>query len=1284
MKKIIVLFLMLVLSGSVAHAGIFDWITGKATGEEKPDLVITDLTWSEPVVALQSFAATITVKNIGTAPKPEGDIVFAVSTPLTTSRCIHNGIVGILAPGDFITKTFTFTCSELEKNNYGFPEGNYEITAVIDYDKALDELDETNNAFTKTLVVGTAKTLVSEVKEQVKCTFLDSSSEQKCYTSDGKFACSGIGSCAIGVSGQQGQQLHWKNSCGSEAYTKIDGVDDSLEFKCEPIAIPPPTSTETVAVPAGAVYEEVTCDFAYSNAIQQCYSEDKKFSCTGKDRCLAKIYGKKGERIIFKGTCKEGYSEILIDGVYNNVWFNCKQAQTQTPTPTSIPAETFKEQVKCMFLNSETLQNPHTSKEKCYTDDERFGCVWTGNVAEEQISGKSAKYSYCIADVSGTQGEKLTWKSSCGGYAYTVIDGSNENAEFKCLPAKDVTAEQIKGHGFKHAYWQCYDGTEQKQAVSASVSCQSSETWQEKAKEFCKDHCYKDGSKCGVNTFSVSGECYFASEAERKKEEIKMREEAGQRMMASVLIYSYLGDCPECAELEALSVNKMPLKTEDRAKTTDFRYANFNYKQFLDKYQNENVLLYLDIMAEIKEGEAKAYAKVYERPGKIDFKTAEEWWRNQVLTKAIKPVYDTLSDKVITAPEIKTDFLVYYYSGDCPECEKLKNIQADIGDKKVVVGTESSGKTSMSLAIVAALKSFLEKHKDENYLIYGMYSGDNDLSLYAKAGKADYWETGEWIRQIRAGKLSPTGVVGKTEEEIKKQLGQQTEKQKPAEEVIICKDSCPLNGKCYPFGYRKGGEYCSDEGAFKEQLKADAVCDNNFECSTNVCIDGKCISSGLIQKIVKWLKNLLPGGKEAKENAKSVDCGTSSECMEDAFKACKPAKMSQSQGGPISEIAIVGLEGKKCVLKWTAGNESMTCKFENYALGMKDMGSGSMEQYCEGPLTYRLASAPKMARAPVFNSVMVATKLSADPNDLRYSFTAQDPDGVSEFSIVKSNFGEVAVKVEPPCAKEFTTELKFNPSDLPLSASVIDCGTQVTRQELKVDIQIPISPASAPKTKPSTEIQPQKTEQIKKENIQEPISAQQKTPAPEQVSTTPSSSKLSKEQVRCKFIDPELVQRCYADFGKLGCQDIKRKCYTDDGKFECSDITVASTPLGSGFMYVPFCIAEVYGEPGTKLAWKSNCEGYGYTIIDRSNEDVTFMCMPLGSQIKGFLHAYWKCGNGVEEKSIEGVDLTTCKSSEIWKEYAKESCKNQGGIKDFSVSGECSIAVQKEGVFIST
>jgi len=241
-----------------------------------------------------------------------------------------------------------------------------------------------------------------------------------------------------------------------------------------------------------------------------------------------------------------------------------------------------KEQVKCVFANSNETQ-------KCYTHDGKFGCSGIGT---------------CIASVSGEKGIKLTWKSSCGGYAYTVIDGENEYAEFKCVPELNVTEEIISGKGFRYAYWQCYNGEEQKQGNE--TSCKSFETWKKYAKDFCENKCYKEDSKCGVNSFSVTGECYL----------------------------------------------------------------NFE-----------------------KEG-------------------------------------------VVFIPSIE-------------------------------------------------------------------------------------------------------------EEEEKK------------EEILICKDSCPLNGKCYPFGYRKEGRFCSDKGAFIEQLKDGVICENNFECSSNMCINGKCISSNLIQKIIDWFRKLL-------------------------------------------------------------------------------------------------------------------------------------------------------------------------------------------------------------------------------------------------------------------------------------------------------------------------------------------------------------------------------------------------------------------------------------------
>ncbi len=65
------------------------------------------------------------------------------------------------------------------------------------------------------------------------------------------------------------------------------------------------------------------------------------------------------------------------------------------------------------------------------------------------------------------------------------------------------------------------------------------------------------------------------------------------------------------------------------------------------------------------------------------------------------------------------------------------------------------------------------------------------------------------------------------------------------------------NVKCDTLGYRKSGEYCTDKGIFEKQLKGDENCDNNFECSSNVCISGKCISEGFLQKILNWFKKLF-------------------------------------------------------------------------------------------------------------------------------------------------------------------------------------------------------------------------------------------------------------------------------------------------------------------------------------------------------------------------------------------------------------------------------------------
>jgi len=551
------------------------------------------------------------------------------------------------------------------------------------------------------------------VKEQVKCVFTDTSSEQKCYGNEGRFGCYGLGT-----------RIVWKSSCpdGGYAETTIDGNTKYLAFKC---MTPQPTAqaatqTVTATTPAEIINEQVKCIFVNSDSVQRCSSSEGA-TCSGVGSCVAEISAEKGRMITWKSTCG-GYAYTIMDGKSEYAEFKCGQISTATPSKaeiqvgttlqTSTPAQTctdsdglnyyvkgyvetqyggalvrkdydtcrvinsntdyydtadcsgqncwvlegscsssqtaqaavgrcpsnickdgacvkaegevlygegIREQVICIFHNSDVLINPHTSTEKCYTDDGKFECVWDGGVVTDETG---YRYPDCLSEVSGNRGQKLTWKSSCGGYAYSVIDGGHEKVEFKCTPSTNVTAEQISGKGFRYAYWQCYDGTETKTALNADAPCKSSEIWQDVAKGSCSSHCSSETGKCGVNSFSVSNECYVEAGS-------------GQAVFISP------------SQIPAVPVQPVPLPSEE------------------------------------------------------------------------------------------------------------------------------------------------------------------------------------------GGVLSSE------------------------EKTLFCKDSCPSEGKCYPFGYRKEGKFCSDNGMFTEQLKADGACENNFECSSNVCVDGKCISADLMQKIIDFFKSLF-------------------------------------------------------------------------------------------------------------------------------------------------------------------------------------------------------------------------------------------------------------------------------------------------------------------------------------------------------------------------------------------------------------------------------------------
>lgn len=167
--------------------------------------------------------------------------------------------------------------------------------------------------------------------EQVTCYFTGpfAASPQNCYSADGKFSCSGIGTCTIiAVEGTSGTKLDWKSSCGGYATTIMDGSGETVTFNCEPSQQPPATPSD--------IKEQVICKFSNSGSPQKCRTTNGKFSCDGTGACTAEVYGTSGTKFEWDSTCS-GYASTMVDGINETITFECQQA-SGTPTETQTPA----------------------------------------------------------------------------------------------------------------------------------------------------------------------------------------------------------------------------------------------------------------------------------------------------------------------------------------------------------------------------------------------------------------------------------------------------------------------------------------------------------------------------------------------------------------------------------------------------------------------------------------------------------------------------------------------------------------------------------------------------------------------------------------------------------------------------------------------------------------------------------------------------------------------------------------------------------------------------------
>lgn len=110
----------------------------------------------------------------------------------------------------------------------------------------------------------------------------------------------------------------------------------------------------------------------------------------------------------------------------------------------------------------------------------------------DSCSGSTLNEYYCDAN-----GNAQTAYFSC---PYSCSDGA-------CLkqPIKETK------NGFIGTSWECYDGSSGATASSGGSVCYAEEGLRSRAEEACENRCSLSSGKCGVNSFSVSGDCEISA-----------------------------------------------------------------------------------------------------------------------------------------------------------------------------------------------------------------------------------------------------------------------------------------------------------------------------------------------------------------------------------------------------------------------------------------------------------------------------------------------------------------------------------------------------------------------------------------------------------------------------------------------------------------------------------------------------------------------------------------------------------------------------------------------------
>ncbi|MCX6804076.1 MAG: thioredoxin domain-containing protein [Candidatus Diapherotrites archaeon] len=290
--------------------------------------------------------------------------------------------------------------------------------------------------------------------EQIKCVFNNSTNAtEECYSDYGK--CDGNPACVVDVKGQSGSSVIWKSTCGGYAFTKIDGSNEYAIFECGSTPTNPPVLADEIS-------ETVKCLFNDTPQTHKCYttrfSDRPNEVCSGTDSCTVGVKGIAGEQLVWKSSCG-GYGYTTFDGKTKYVKFDCLNQ-----------VSIISEKVKCIFSGASGEQKCYTQKNtitkntatnsnststtSTSSNSSSASAIGTSSTTNVVALVRNSTYlneggacsgiGSCVADVSGIQGQELSWTSSCGENFTTTVDGQDEAIKFDCSNNEQIISEQVK------------------------------------------------------------------------------------------------------------------------------------------------------------------------------------------------------------------------------------------------------------------------------------------------------------------------------------------------------------------------------------------------------------------------------------------------------------------------------------------------------------------------------------------------------------------------------------------------------------------------------------------------------------------------------------------------------------------------------------------------------------------------------------------------------------------------------------------------------------------------